>query len=44
MQKSKQDPVMIYQSYAKTDVYCNASLRNKKQKQKQKENSDVAGN
>ena len=35
---------MIYQSYAKTDVYCNASLRNKRQKQKQKENSDVAGN
>ena len=35
---------MIYQTYAKTDVYRNASLRNKRQKQKQKEDSDVAGN
>ena len=37
-----QDAVMIDQAYAKTSIYRNASLRNKRQKQKS--NSDVAGN
>ena len=42
MQTSKQNTVMIYQAYAKTGVYCNARLRNKMQKQKNK--GDVTEN
>ena len=44
MQTSKycNDTVMIDQAYAKTSVYCNARLMNKRQKQKN--NSDVTEN
>ena len=41
MQTSKQDTVILDQAYAKTSGYCNARLRNKRQKQTKKSNSDV---
>ena len=34
MQRCKSDTVIIDQAYAKTSIYCNARLRNKRQKQK----------
>ena len=41
MQTCKSDNVMIDQAYTKTSIYCNARLRNKRQKNTHKKHPTV---